>query len=123
MSELLFECYHVPQVAYGIDALFSLYFNQSSLLGKSLTELESTDALVISCGYQTIHVLPVLNGRLQASKCRRINMGGSTIDGYMQKVQQLKYPHLQAALTLTRAEVRCLTCLFTLSACVFLTPT
>ena len=27
MSELLFECYHVPQVAYGNDALFSLYKN------------------------------------------------------------------------------------------------
>ena len=29
MSELLFECYHVPSVAYGIDGLFSLYYNQS----------------------------------------------------------------------------------------------
>lgn len=29
MSELLFECYRVPSVAYGIDGLFSLYYNQS----------------------------------------------------------------------------------------------
>ena len=28
MSELLFECYGVPSVAYGIDALFGLHFNQ-----------------------------------------------------------------------------------------------
>ena len=27
MSELLFECYHVPSVAYGIDSLFSLHNN------------------------------------------------------------------------------------------------
>ena len=27
MSELLFECYHVPKVAYGVDALFSLLNN------------------------------------------------------------------------------------------------
>lgn len=27
MSELLFECYNVPSVAYGIDSLFSLYHN------------------------------------------------------------------------------------------------
>ena len=27
MSELLFECYNVPSVAYGIDSLFSLYNN------------------------------------------------------------------------------------------------
>ena len=30
MSELLFECYNVPSVAYGIDSLFSLYNNMSS---------------------------------------------------------------------------------------------
>ena len=27
MSELLFECYNVPSVAYGVDSLFSLYNN------------------------------------------------------------------------------------------------
>ena len=30
MNELLFECYHVPQVTYGIDSLYSLYYNQHS---------------------------------------------------------------------------------------------
>ena len=30
MSELLFECYNVPSVAYGIDSLFSLYNNMPS---------------------------------------------------------------------------------------------
>ena len=28
MSELLFECYHVPSVLYGVDALYSLQQNQ-----------------------------------------------------------------------------------------------
>ena len=28
MNELLFECYHVPQAAFGIDSLYSLYYNQ-----------------------------------------------------------------------------------------------
>ena len=27
MSELLFECYHVPSVCYGVDALFSFFHN------------------------------------------------------------------------------------------------
>lgn len=27
MSELLFECYHIPQVSYGTDAMFSFYKN------------------------------------------------------------------------------------------------
>ena len=27
MSELLFECYGIPKVTYGVDSLFSLYKN------------------------------------------------------------------------------------------------
>lgn len=33
MSELLFECYNVPQVAYGIDSLFSFYGYNTKLKG------------------------------------------------------------------------------------------
>jgi actin-related protein 5 len=110
MSELLFECYHVPRVAYGVDALFSLYWN-TLLPSISSNNLSTVDALVISCGNQAIYVLPVLNGRLQATRCRRINFGGSTIDGFMLKVLQLKYPCHQAALTLSRAEVMLVYCM------------
>ncbi len=28
MNELLFECYSVPKVAYGVDCLLSYYFNK-----------------------------------------------------------------------------------------------
>ena len=31
MSELLFECYGVPRIAYGIDSLFSLYQNDKAV--------------------------------------------------------------------------------------------
>lgn len=96
MSELLFECYHVPQVAYGIDALFSLYANQ--------TYTENSDSLIVSCGYQTTHILPVLNGRIDSMNCRRINLGGATLDGFMQRLLQLKYPGHSAAITISRAE-------------------
>lgn len=65
MTELLFECYGVPAVAYGIDALFSAHHNLSTSDG------ELVDALIISSGHQTSHVLPVLNGRLDAKHCKR----------------------------------------------------
>lgn len=35
MNELLFECYAFPQVAYGIDSMFSFFKNFQNL-GKSL---------------------------------------------------------------------------------------
>ncbi|XP_069120696.1 actin-related protein 5-like [Argopecten irradians] len=96
MSELLFECYHVPRVAYGVDAMFSLYQNQP--------KLDKGDALIVDCGYQTTHILPVLGGRMDSATCRRINLGGAHLDGFMQRLLQLKYPGHFAAVTLSRAE-------------------
>ena len=63
------------------------------------------DSLILSCGYQTSHILPVLDGRIVSQCCRRINIGGCHIDGYMQRLLQLKYPGHLAAVTLSRAEV------------------
>ena len=33
MNELLFECYNIPRVFYGVDALFSLFENQDRVQG------------------------------------------------------------------------------------------
>lgn len=55
MSELLFECYQVPKVSYGVDSLYSFYHNRRQNWPCS--------GLVISSGYQCTHILPVLEGR------------------------------------------------------------
>lgn len=65
MSELLFECYGAPSVAYGIDALFSAHHNFS------LEGYELEDALIVSSGHQTSHILPVLGGHLDSTHCKR----------------------------------------------------
>ncbi|XP_060045953.1 actin-related protein 5 isoform X2 [Erinaceus europaeus] len=96
MSELLFECYGIPKVAYGIDSLFSFYHNKPKNLFSS--------GLVISSGYQCTHILPILEGRLDAKNCKRINLGGSQAAGYLQRLLQLKYPGHLAAITLSRME-------------------
>uniref|UniRef100_A0A8C4PXH5 Actin related protein 5 n=1 Tax=Eptatretus burgeri TaxID=7764 RepID=A0A8C4PXH5_EPTBU len=95
MSELLFECYHIPRVTYGIDALFSLHHNTGGTAG---------DALVVSAGYHTTHVLPVIDGRLDAQHCKRINVGGAHSTAYLQRLLQLKHPALLAGITLSRVE-------------------
>ncbi|KAL3872233.1 hypothetical protein ACJMK2_040169 [Sinanodonta woodiana] len=96
MSELLFECYHVPKVAYGVDALFSLLNNHPAP--------EKANSMIVDCGYQTVHLLPVIGGQLDPSNCRRINLGGAQLDVFMQRLLQLKYPGHSAVLTLSRAE-------------------
>ncbi|NWS48556.1 ARP5 protein, partial [Probosciger aterrimus] len=96
MSELLFECYQVPKVSYGIDSLYSFYHNRRQNWPCS--------GLVISSGYQCTHILPVLEGRLDAKNCKRINLGGCQAAVYLQRLLQLKYPGHFAAITLSRME-------------------
>ncbi|XP_046673502.1 actin-related protein 5 isoform X2 [Homalodisca vitripennis] len=94
MSELLFECYHVPGVAYGVDCLYSL----------SRNGLREGSSLVVSLGYQSTHVLPVLDGTVDWARARRLDVGGSHITAYLHRLLQLKYPAHFAAITLSRAE-------------------
>ncbi|XP_044740595.1 actin-related protein 5 [Chrysoperla carnea] len=93
MSELLFECYNIPGVTYGIDANFSCYQNK----------IDDT-CLIINCGYHTTHIVPVVDGNIIADKVRRINVGGFHIASFLHRLLQLKYPVHGAAITLSRIE-------------------
>ncbi|XP_063365543.1 actin-related protein 5 [Cydia amplana] len=93
MSELLFEGYGVPAVSYGVDSLFSMYRND---IGDT--------ALIVNCGYHTIHIIPVIRGRVIEEHARRINLGGSEMVSYLHKLLQLKYPVHVNAITMSRAE-------------------
>ncbi|XP_031622283.1 actin-related protein 5 [Contarinia nasturtii] len=93
MSELLFECYDVPAICYGIDSLFSFKHNN---LGEN--------GLIVSIGYYTIHIIPVLNGVAQYTKIRRINLGGFQIITFLHRLLQLKYPVHVNAISLSRIE-------------------
>ena len=84
MSELLFECYSVPEICYGVDSLFSLHENVDETSG-------TKDALIISCGFHTVHVIPVLNGEVDTEDIRRINVGGFHMINFLHRGLQLKY--------------------------------
>lgn len=93
MSELLFECYDIPSVSYGIDSLFSFQHNQTGGNG-----------IIISFGYYTIHVIPVLDGKMYADKTRRINLGGFHMITFLHRLLQLKYPVHTNAISISRVE-------------------
>lgn len=95
MSELLFECYDVPGICYGVDALFAYHYSQ---------EKPRSDALIVSFGYHTIHVIPVLNNQTIFVNTRRLNIGGYHVTSFLYRILQLKYPGHSAAITLSRAE-------------------
>ncbi|XP_053988813.1 actin-related protein 5 isoform X1 [Hylaeus volcanicus] len=93
MAELLFECYNVPSIAYGVDCLFSYQHNNCP-----------SDGLIISIGYHTTHIIPILDGKADPVNSRRINVGGYHITSYMHRLLQLKYPVHVNAITPSRAE-------------------
>lgn len=86
MSELLFECYSAPSVAYGVDALFSYLYNSALSPAKNGMCIivhcvwscnanaavgGAKNGLVISSSYQATHILPVVDGRLDSRHCKR----------------------------------------------------
>ena len=87
MTELIFECYGAPSLAYGIDSLFSFKYNQG------------TTGLVISSSNSSTHVIPVLNSKALMSSVSRLNWGGSQSAEYLLKLLRLKYPIFTGKLT------------------------
>ena len=87
MSEILFECYSAPSVAYGIDSLFSYKFNNGN------------NGLIISSAHSSTHVIPVLYGKPIMSSISRLNWGGYQGAEYLLKLLKLKYPSFPGKLT------------------------
>ncbi|XP_054720695.1 actin-related protein 5-like [Uloborus diversus] len=96
MSELLFECYNVPQVGYGIDSLFSFYnYNYKP---------KGVYGLVVSLGHTATHVLPVVRSKFDVRNAKRINVGSQHMVNFLQRLLQLKYPVHSSVITPSRTE-------------------
>lgn len=80
MSEVLFECYGAPSVAYGIDSLFSYRHNKGR------------HGLVVSSSYTSTHIIPVVDSKAILSQATRLNWGRFQSAEYLLKLLQLKYP-------------------------------
>lgn len=80
MSEVLFELYGAPKVAYGIDSLFSYHYNNGS------------NGLVVSSGYTSTHLIPVVDHKPLLGNASRLNWGRSQSADFLQKLLKLKYP-------------------------------
>lgn len=95
VSEMLFEGYAAPSVAYGIDAMFSWYHN---------TPDRRRSGLVVSSSHTATHVIPVVDGRGVIPLTTRLNWGGSQATELLLKLLQLKYPSFPAKLAPWQAE-------------------
>jgi actin-related protein 5 len=92
MSEILFECYSAPSVAYGIDSLFSYRYNGGR------------HGLVVSSSYTSTHVIPVVNSKAMLSHASRLNWGRFQSADYLLKLLRLKYPGFPGKISDPQAE-------------------
>ncbi|RCI09817.1 hypothetical protein L249_4170 [Ophiocordyceps polyrhachis-furcata BCC 54312] len=92
MTEIIFECYGAPSLAYGIDALFSYRHND----GKT--------GLVISSSHTSTHVIPVLDSKPMLTQATRLNWGGYQGAEFLLKLIRLKYPAFTGKLNVSQAE-------------------
>ncbi|OCK77034.1 actin-like ATPase domain-containing protein [Lepidopterella palustris CBS 459.81] len=92
MSEILFECYGAPKVAYGIDALFSYNYNGGR------------NGLVVSSSYTSTHLIPVVKSKALLSQATRLNWGRFQSAEYLLKLLKLKYPSFPGKISEPQAE-------------------
>ena len=92
MTEILFECYSAPSVAYGIDSLFSYNYNGGNT------------GLVVSSSHSSTHLIPVLNNKAILTQATRLNWGGSQSAEYLLKLIRLKYPTFPGKMNSSQAE-------------------
>jgi actin-related protein 5 len=83
MTEILFECYRAPSVAFGIDSLFSYNYNE----GKS--------GLVVSSSHSSTHLIPVVDEKPLLSHAARLNWGRWHSADFLSRLLRVKYPSVK----------------------------
>ncbi|KAF6010554.1 hypothetical protein HII12_002795 [Brettanomyces bruxellensis] len=81
LTELLFETYSVPKCTFGVDSLFSFYYNGGHT------------GLVIGSGYNSTKLIPVVGGKPILDVSKRIDWAGRQAVEYLSSSLQLKYPY------------------------------
>lgn len=89
-SELLFETYNIPHVAYGVDSICSYYENMDGYMDAGI---------VVESGHLSTYVIPIMDGRWVHEQTRRLPMGGVHTCDFMQKSLLLKYPDFTQKIT------------------------
>ena len=89
VSELLFECYHIPAVSYCVDSLLAFYYNTMEL---NQCKTVARTGIIIDASHQTTHVIPVIDSQIQLPMSKRLQLGGYHHGDLLTKSLALKYP-------------------------------
>ena len=101
LSELLFECYAVPAATYAIDSLLAYHYL------RSLQPDPSSTALIVSHGYESTTVIPIVDERPQLLQSTRLTPGCHAQHSLILNDLQLDYPEHKAHINEWRAQELC----------------
>ncbi|KAK5118122.1 hypothetical protein LTR62_004169 [Meristemomyces frigidus] len=93
MSEILYELYNVPAVAYGVDSLFSYNYNGG------------TTGLVISSAHTSTHLIPVVDKQPLLSHATRLDWGRAQCVEFLTRLLKVKYPGLITSSKVTDTQI------------------
>lgn len=93
MSEMLFELYGVPSVAYGVDSLFSYNYNGGST------------SLIVSSGNMSTHLIPVVDRQPLLAHSTRLDWGRWHCVDYLTRLLRTKYPGLLTSGKVTETQI------------------
>ena len=96
MTELMFELYGVPSLTYGIDMLYSYYYNNYKKIKNAYS---LGNCLIISSSNQVTHIVPIIDNKIDIKNTRRISIGSENAKDLLMKSLHLKYPEIKQKLT------------------------
>jgi actin-related protein 5 len=88
----MFECYNAPAVCYTVDALCSWKYNVA----------DARDGLIISSGFESTHVIPMVAGRARFDASARISVGALSVHRHAIQHMRLRYPEHRTQLSHSR---------------------
>ena len=103
LNELLFECYNAPAAAYAIDALLAYHH----LRAVQHPQQSPSTALIISHGYESTAVIPVVDDQPLLLNCVRLSAGCHAQQSLIADDLSLDYPEHKAHITEGRAQELC----------------
>ncbi|KAK0930259.1 Actin-related protein 5 [Friedmanniomyces endolithicus] len=93
MSEILFELYHVPSAAFGVDSLFSYDYNGGQT------------GLVVSSAHMSTHLIPVVDRKPMLAHATRLDWGRAQCVEYLTRILKSKYPGLLTSGKVTDTQI------------------
>ena len=94
VSELIFECYHVPALSYSVDSLLAFHYNAQN----NETSVPK-NGLIVDSSHSSTHLIPVLDSQWQLPLTKRLQLGGQHHNDLLTRSLSLKYPQHKTQLT------------------------